>query len=116
MLWPGTGTIPISSWAIAIAALLVALVAALFIFLALRMKRRNDRLGAARAKRGWYTSVKELLAELQHRGVPKVAMVYVAIGWVALEVLHVLFYSSRPRIGSIRSSRPSSSSASLSPA
>jgi uncharacterized membrane protein HdeD (DUF308 family) len=48
MLWPGTGTVAIS-WVIAIAALLAA---ALLIFVALRMKRLNDRLNAARAKHG----------------------------------------------------------------
>ena len=48
MLWPGTGTVAIS-WVIAIAALLAA---ALLIFVALRMKRLNDRVNAARAKRG----------------------------------------------------------------
>jgi uncharacterized membrane protein HdeD (DUF308 family) len=48
MLWPGTGTVAIS-WVIAIAALLAA---TLLIFVALRMKRLNDRLNAARAKHG----------------------------------------------------------------
>ena len=99
MLWPGTGPIAISSWAIAIAALLVALVAASLIFLALRMKRQNDRLGAARAKRGWYTSIREFLAELRHRGVLKVAMVYVAIGWAALGPPRAVLQLRGPALG-----------------
>src|SRR5262245_33459666 len=87
MRWPATSATALA-WVIAIAALLVA---ALLVFRALRMRRLNGRLGAARAKRGWKASVKEFLAELRHRGVLKVAAVYVAIGWAGLEGLHSLF-------------------------
>ena len=47
MVWPATGVVAIS-WVIAIAAFLVA---AMLFFLAMRTKRLNNRLSAARAKR-----------------------------------------------------------------
>jgi len=48
ILWPGTGIVAIA-WVIALAAFVIS---ALLIFLALRMKRLNDRLELAATKRG----------------------------------------------------------------